>query len=394
MSIVRTAKALPAAILLIAAMSVASCAQAAGWTYTIIYTSGALDFPAINDRGEVAFDATYSCPAGACDGVFRWRPDGTLTLLASGAESTFPDKVFSSVTINNQGEVGFEELTHHEDGTAADTIMVADGKKLTAIAPVKHIPNDNPPFYYHSPGLLDDGSAVFSANTLGALSGALQRADAGTLEIINKNLSSCSPPYTSVNGIVAFFSPGTPVGAPSCEGGMGIYRVDALTKKTEVALSPDAPYGNLVETSAVNDAGTVAFSADNLPGHGDDHVNGLFTVARDGTVTPLSIINNKKCPGYDQNCTWYGFNDYLSINASGAVAATVLFFPPADGFGVALDGDIQNGRVAWPGDTIEGCGTINYAIAGPHAINAAGQVALLLDCAAGYEAIALATPSD
>jgi hypothetical protein len=74
------------------------------------------------------------------------------------------------------------------------------------------------------------------------------------------------------------------------------------------------------------------------------------------------------------------------------VSATVIT-PPGESFGVALNGDVVNGRVAWPGQTINGC-KVGYAIAGPRSINSAGQIALNRLCTngGGYDEIVRAAP--
>jgi hypothetical protein len=88
------------------------------------------------------------------------------------------------------------------------------------------------------------------------------------------------------------------------------------------------------------------------------------------------------------------YNGTLAINDKGTVAATVVIFPAAGGeeFGVALNGNIHDGRVAWPGGIINGC-VVYRAIAG--GINSAGQIAMYVACSKddnNVEAIIIATP--
>ena len=120
---------LPAS-LLITLMAV-SDALAAGWTYTTIATGGAIDNPAINDHGEVVFDAgDYNC--SSCLGVWKWRPGSMPVLVTSAPIGGSSQTQFSSVTITNNGKIGFESLTTNANGRAGG----GPGQALGACRPL------------------------------------------------------------------------------------------------------------------------------------------------------------------------------------------------------------------------------------------------------------------
>jgi hypothetical protein len=139
----------------------------------------------------------------------------------------------------------------------------------------------------------------------------------------------------------------------------------------------------------------------NIFGYGTDHVIGLFTVNQKGQVTVVATINNKGCvdgqTASGQGCAAEDYNQGLVINSAGTVAATSNVWGNKDGdAGVSLNGDTVNGRVAWPGQNINGC-LVQQAYAG--GINSAGHIALLLDCLTTNpntqpaEEVVLATPT-
>jgi hypothetical protein len=185
----RTLKLILRAGLLIAPMLAASDLLAGGYSYTVVTpgsTDAEFDYPVINDRGEVAFDgADYNC--GECEAVYKWRPGGQPEMLTSAPYATFPTTNFHHVTITNNGKVAFESLTGYANGSWSDTIIVANGTTLTRIAPIKHTAPDDAPFYYASPALLNDGSAVFYVNG----EQRLQRAKAGKLQTIDTGEFVC-----------------------------------------------------------------------------------------------------------------------------------------------------------------------------------------------------------
>jgi hypothetical protein len=152
----------------------------------------------------------------------------------------------------------------------------------------------------------------------------------------------------------------------------------------------------------VNNSGIVFASRDlpNRPGH----VAGLFRYPAMHPLTALAEIDNGACgetPPPDATCQWRDYSWPLAVNANGDVAATVEIVDWKDGkrdgrrTGVAFNGDIDAGRVAWPGMTIGDC-PVEDAFAGRRSINDSGQIAIRLTCgshAASWSEIVIASPA-
>jgi hypothetical protein len=240
-------------VLLIASVPTASDALAGGYTYTTIASAyeyngaelNGLDVPVINDKDEIAFDAS----TGTNDwGVFLWRPSsGHLEILDSApAGIGYPYTMFAYVQINKSGAVAFDSITQPSESHFQDTPFVYSGQQLTQVAPTyrgAYVP------YYSLQGLLDDGSVVFRGNATYDL---FRAQAASSPKIINPGYSDCgnvgpgSPlGYLGYTGVKGNYS--------MC-GSEGIVSTNALTRKSQVLVPPgDLTYGTLVENATAND---------------------------------------------------------------------------------------------------------------------------------------------
>jgi hypothetical protein len=283
--------ALVAAVFLASSLAAPTEGYAAGWSYQTIAIGGTapgafdgLYVPAINAKGEVAFAGSYLCKFPySCNGVWRWSPgDSSPTLLDSSlTDGQYPYSYFNSATINDDGQVGFDYLTYEDDGDIVlDRIMVATGSVLTQIAPTRVLYAGGIDVYYLSPTLLRDGSAVFRANG----TYLLQRTVAGSVQTINRGYPACSVPVSSPKGLVAY---------PEAQQCTAIDETNALTGKTQFRVQT-YNYGNLVQNTVINDLGEIAFATDDVPGYGNDFVDGLF-INIAGHTTLLATINNGPC---------------------------------------------------------------------------------------------------
>jgi hypothetical protein len=301
--------------------------------------------------------------------VWRWDA-GKLTLLDSGEGAVFPAVFFYTVTVNADGAVWFEAITWPTSTESYETIIESTASGLHKIAPDKPPVEGGGPYYYATT-LLNDGSAVYYANGTGEEGRAID----GKLETVNPGYSDCATTPSSQNGLVAYL--GFPSDASiDCAYPTNFYLTDALTRKTRnIVFSSGLPCSVIVENMIANNSGDITFSCRGSGG------NGLYLLPA-GSTSPKLLYWSAT----------YGYDWQLSISNTGAVVATVAL---PDGYqGVALSGDVVNGRIAWPGDTINGCQVATTLALGSYSINSKGQVVLQLTCGndGGYLLQVLATP--
>jgi hypothetical protein len=256
-------------------------------------------FPAINDAGQVAFDAHFD---GASDSSGMYRGDGVtgLTQIARAGQAapdgngTFSAHSFRNPALNELGQTAFLARLDDTSGGLSDNhgIFRGDGvTNLTQIARAGQAPPDGngtfSGFGFGDPALNNDGQVAFLATLTGTTGG---------------------------------FS-----------GHSGIFRGDGLTSLTQIARAGQAAPGGSGELlgfddPALNDAGQVAFLA-NLPGRSSregrsvgiffhDDALGLLKVARSGDVLLGSTIINLHFQSSEANSS----NERSGLNELGQVA--------------------------------------------------------------------------
>jgi hypothetical protein len=203
----------------------------------------------------------------------------------------------------------------------------------------------------------------------------------------------------SPNGFVAFL--GSKLVAGECPGPETIY-VTSIKGGLVKRLDSGKRYGRFTAVGVANSA-SVVFAARNLPNR-PGHVAGLFRQSATGLITALSEIDNGACgqiPPVDATCQWRDYSWPLAVNAHGDVAATVEIDDWKQGkleqgrTGVAVNGDIDAGRVAWQGMAIGDC-PVDDAFAGRRSINDSGQIAIRVTCGTHDDAwteIVIASPT-
>jgi hypothetical protein len=402
-----------------AASGLASPAFAAGYLYTTIATSvpiplinppagSILNFPlapSINDKGFVAYPANAACPAPSqttfsCGAVYTTFPSGTPNRIANGGGAQpLPVQRFYDAMINPGGAVSFgvQNVTSGPTPTASSNwLSLWKNGDVRAITPIAAINGAN---LYANPRILSNSRVLYGDSSnqtlmLAQKGKAPRSAAPGACTLTNGTGSG-------LNGVVAYRG-GNAGSGPCVEA--GILVTDTRTGATTLRVPADGTYGTLFSTVTTNAAGTVAFGTRNLPNR-PTRVDGLFVQKAGGPVQKIAEIDNGQCadaPTQGTPCQYRTYDLSLAINAKGLLAPNIRISDwssapnPVNAFGVALNGDIQNGKVAWPGMVIDGC-NVRQALVGPRSINKFGQIALLLTCTVTgnttYQAVVIATPS-
>jgi hypothetical protein len=347
-----------------------------------------LDPPAINNHGAVAFSGSYNCDRPVpCAGI--WSADsGAAPRRTSTPNVTY--FYYDSVQINDSDTISAEFFYIRPDTGLVDHIIEGKSGNLhpvTSLATYRR---------FVSPQLLENGNVAFrDGDTGGYAILAGRRID---------QLGSTTCKYdqgvdASPNGFVVFL--GSKLVGGECLGPDTIY-VTSVKSGLQPFLIGRNRYGKFTAVG-VNNSETIVFAGRDLPNR-PGHVAGLFRYPVTGPLTALSEIDNGACgetPPADVTCQWRDYSWPLAVNARGVVAATIEIVDWKNGksddgrTGVAVNGDIDAGRVAWPGMTIGDC-PVEDAFAGRRSINDAGQIAVRLTCrthAASWTEIVIASPA-
>ena len=161
--------------------------------------SGFSQFPAINNRGAVAFVAT---PDGAGQGVFKWDHRG-LTPIASTTGSNF-NFFADDVAINAADLVAFR--ANLNTGGRATGIFTSDG--ITTKTIVNSTDQGLPGPGIFSPSINASGTVAFVANRTGFRSAVIFTGEGGPLtpvvDTLNSNFGSFGNVAINASGEIVF----------------------------------------------------------------------------------------------------------------------------------------------------------------------------------------------
>ena len=324
--------------------------------------SGFQTFPAINQKGAVAFVATRS---GLGQGVFRWR-DGEVTTIASEMDGL---RNFSNApAMNASGLVAFEVTT----ATGSTAILTGDGRVKTLIA--DSVANNLLRIGMGSPAINAAGTVAFES--LRNEPGFPTSIFTGTGGPLNTVLS------TSRNGFGSFGN------VAINDGGKIVFSASLTNGIQGVFTSPGVP-ASIVDTTlhpefggfgdaVINNAGTVADFAFFFSNEGIQ----IFT----GNARGITPRNNPANPAFTST-------EHPSINNHGAVA--FYAFPlsnPSDPTGIFLE--VSGGQrlipVIRPGDRLFGS-TVSSVDLGRFALNDRFELVFEYVLSDGRSGIAIAS---
>jgi len=345
-----------------AALALAGTATARNYTFTkIADSSGDFSavnrFAAINDAGEVAFDATLAVGG---DGVFRGNETSVTSIAQTG--SGF-DSFGSAPSINDSGTVAF--LAAQLGGPG---IFTGDGGAPTPVWSAA----DHAPFPKGNPAIDASGEVAFRANLAAYPEEGLFRREPGLLTPIADSTGSVATlgnPDINSAGTVAFQA----VYDSPVPGGRGIFTGTGAGIPTTVA-DASGPFSAFGGEPAINDAGLVAFIA-----FRDVGGSGIYTSAN--LVAPLASTG----------ASFESFSD-IALNDAGLVAFRAQRSTAAGGGeGIFTGADAVHDKVIAAGDALFGS-TVSALGLYRDGLNDDGTVAFYYSLASGVEGVAIAVP--
>jgi hypothetical protein len=364
---------------LLASQAVAESPQGAHIKFVNVAdtTQGLSDFsqfPAINNRGAVAFVATQN---GTEQDVFKWerRELRTIASTTGGPFTFFSD----NVVINAAGIVGFQASL----GTVgrASGIFTSDGLATKTI--VNSTEQALPGFGIGPPSINASGTVAFGAFRYGFRSSIIFTGDGRTLTPLVDSLNSDFGSFGAVainargevvfRGILKNRSDGIFIAIPSPN----------ETGKSEVI---SAGRVNLVDIADANNFG--------LFGFGDPVINDAGVVADSaGSGQGLEIFSGDAkgvTARTDPTNGIFADFEHPSINNHGAVAFSTFEANGAQGIFVELTGGASPVAVLQTGDPLFGS-TVTAVSVGRFAFNDHFRLAFEYELADGRSGIAVAS---
>jgi len=317
-------------------------------------------FPALNNRGAIAFVATND----RLQGVFKWER-GTVTTVASESDDIltfFGD----DVVINIRGVVGYEasfkanlgeRAIFTSDGASTKTIVDTSAQGLIAR-------------FLGSPSINDLGTVAFAASRKN-FSRAIYTGNGEALATVVdteagvfSGLSNAAINNAEKIAFVGFLQDGTQqvfIATHSAE-------IIPVTDKDPILADPFTELGDPV----INTAGTIANEA--FLGNGDVEV---FTGNTTGTTART-----------DPNSSFLTFSEHPSINNRGAVAFFATDLKGGQGIFVEQTGGASPIALIETGDELFGSTVIGLDL-GRFGLNDRDQLAFHYDLQDGRSGIAI-----
>ncbi|HEX7285987.1 MAG TPA: choice-of-anchor tandem repeat NxxGxxAF-containing protein [Candidatus Angelobacter sp.] len=330
-------------------------------------------FPAINNRGAVAFVATQN---GTEQDVFKWERRELRTIASTtGSPFTF----FSdNVVINAAGIVGFQASL----GTVgrASGIFISDGLATKTI--VNSTEQALPGFGIGPPSINASGTVAFGAFRNGFRSSIIFTGNGGALtpmfDSLNTEFGSFGAVAINARGEVVFR-------------GIRKDRSDgifvAIPSRNETGASGGISAGvSLVDIADANNFG--------LSGFGDPVINDAGVVADSGGGGQGLEIFSGNARGVtartDATSGFFADFEHPSINNHGAVAFSTFEANGAQGIFVELTGGASPIAVLQTGDPLFGS-TVTAVSVGRFAFNDHFRLAFEYELADGRSGIAVAS---
>lgn len=329
-------------------------------------------FPAINNRGAVAFIATQS---DTKQGVFKWDDRGLRT-IASTADDRF--SLFTDdVVINPSGVVGFRAIL--TTGRRAAGIFTSDGSDIRTIVNSTDQGLSGPSM--GAPSINASGTVAFQASRSGLTSTIIFSGNGGPLTTVLDALNSNFKSF----GAVAINSAGQIVfNGTQKDRTAGIFVVTPKREGTEKDGGASGPT-NLVDIVDTNNPDFFGF--------GDPVINDAGVVADSGGGGLHEEIFSADAKGItartDPASPIFADFEHPSINNHGAVAFSTFETNGGQGIFVELTGGTSPVAVLQTGDTLFGS-TVTAVSVGRFAFNDHLRLAFEYELEDGRSGIAIA----
>ncbi len=334
--------------------------------------SGLSRFPAINNRGEVAFIANK---VGSGQGVFKWEEGRSKTIASSSNLNSFGD----DVAINSAGVVGYDAaLTNSANDRA---IFTSNGSWTRMI-----VDANQQGFVGHflgSPSMNDWGTVAFFAFRKD-FSEAVFTGNGGPLTIVadtaNATFSGFGNAAINNYGQLAF-------SATREDGSQGVF----IAARVEDQAADDAKPKRLWTIRAVTDPQSPLFT-DPLAEFGDPVINEAGLVADVGFFSDHPEIftgNTRRVTARtDPDGSLFISSEHPSVNNRGVVAFFANELSGRDGVFVELSGGASPIGVIETGDALFGSIVTGLDL-GRFALNDRDQLAFHYDLQDGRSGVAI-----
>jgi len=333
-------------------------------------------FPAINNRGAVAFVARKKDTTQA---VFKSEHNGLKEIASTSSTTGNPFTFFTDdVVINAAGVVGFRSLV--TSGPRAEGIFTGDGLTTTTIidSTVQGLPGPG----IGSPSINASGTVAFQAFRNGFRSSLIFSGNGGPLTTVLDTLNSNFGTF----GVVAINAPGEIVfRAILKDRNEGIF-----VAKQQHAASEDGN-GSSGGTFRVTDI--VDSTNPDFFGFGDPVINDAGVVADfAGVPLGLEIISGNGrgvTARTDPSTGFFADMEHPSINSHGAVAFSALEADGGQGVFAELTGGDSTVTVLQTGDPLFGSRVTGVSV-GRFAFNDGFRLAFSYQLEDGRSGIAVA----
>ena len=319
----------------------------------------AISDPSISDFNEIITAQSFAEP----DGVIRVGPDSGQASVVINPGFPFGVEAFSSVQVNNSGEIGFRGRV----GFLGNIFVSWSNGQQVAHAAESGVDPNSPYSFLFTPAF-NNARQIASKVRVGPGLGnerpdqiRLFNSDGSSTLIAEDRDSNAASPYTSFDNSCALTSDGRVAFiANLATGGRGVFLSDGMTTTT-IALT-SGPQVSDIEffKPDVNDDGVVVFRAFNESGlravfAGDG--SALVEVATQNDVVKIDLGQaqiSENNPGDPS------FGGGPAINASGDIVFNAALIPvgnPAVEYGSGVF--VVRAETTQPGDT-NGDGVVNF----------------------------------
>jgi len=329
-------------------------------------------FPAINNRGAVAFVATQS---GTEQGVFKWDDRGLRT-IASTTDARF--SLFTDdVVINASGVVGFRAIL--TTGRRAAGIFTSDGLDIKTIATSTDQGLSGPSM--GAPSINASGTVAFQAARSGLASTIIFTGDGGplttVLDVLNSNFKSFGAVAINRAGQIVF-------GATQKDRSAGVFVVTPKSYEMGKDGGSSGP-GNVIDIVDTHNPDFFQF--------GDPVINDAGIVADFAGVAAGGEVFSGDAKGLtvrtDPTNGLFADFEHPSINNRSAVAFSTFQTNGGQGIFVELTGGASPVAVLQTGDPLFGS-TVTAVSVGRFAFNDHFRLAFEYELEDGRSGIAIA----
>lgn len=335
--------------------------------------SGLSRFPAINNRGEVAFIANR---IGSGQGVFKWEEGRVKTIVSSGSLNSFGD----DVAINSAGVVGYDAALANSANDRAIftsngswTRMVVDANQQGFLGR-----------FLGSPSINAWGMVAFFAFRKD-FSEAVFTGNGGALTIVadtaNATFSGFGNAAINNYGQLAF-------PATREDGSQGVFIAAPVEDRTTDDAKPERSW----TISAVTDPQNPLF-ADLFATFGDPVINDAGFVADVGFLSSQNIEiftgNTRRVTARtDPDSSFFTSSEHPSVNNRGVVAFFANELSGSEGIFVEFSGGASPVGVIETGDALFGSIVTGLDL-GRFALNDRDQLAFHYDLQDGRSGVAI-----